>query len=134
MFNDESEPPTLNRLNALMAAGYRIEESTSQEVCNAIWLDHPAKNRVSEKTLIIYNDGLVVGECWTNPEKKQLRIHANQEDEFYKFVRAVPKPNIWEKTANIRYGILGSLIMIVIYILTCGLLEVVFKFFKSFSN
>ena len=39
----DREPPTLARLNALLAAGYRIDHSTSQKVVDALWLDHPAK-------------------------------------------------------------------------------------------
>jgi hypothetical protein len=96
------EPPTLARLNALLAAGYRIDHSTSQKVRDAVWLDHPAKKRAQEPTLILYPTGLVVSDCAKDPTRKQLRFDPNQELEFGRFVKAVPAPSLWERSLDLR--------------------------------
>lgn len=98
----DHEPPTLARLNALLAAGYRIDHSTSQKVRDAVWLDHPAKKRAAEPTLILYPTGLVVSDCAKDSTRKQLRFGPHQEVEFGQFVKAVPIPSFWEHTSDLR--------------------------------
>ena len=98
----DREPPTLARLNALLAAGYRIDHSTSQKVVDAVWLDHPAKKRAPEPTLVLYPTGLVVSDCARDPTRKQLRFDPNQEAEFRRFVKAVPTPSLLERSFEFR--------------------------------
>lgn len=98
----DEDPPTLSRLNALLAVGYRIDDATSQKVSDAIWLDHPAEKRVLERTLILYPNGLVVSNCAAEPEKPQLRFGPQQNTEFLHFVNGVPRPTLWERTADLR--------------------------------
>src|SRR5690606_37999576 len=102
------EPPTLARLNALLAAGYRIDHSTSQKVFDAVWLDHPAKNRVVEPTLILYPSGLLVSDSAKDPTKKQLRFSPEQEAEFGRFIAAVPRPSLWERSYDIRANVIAA--------------------------
>jgi hypothetical protein len=99
---ENRDPPTLARLNALLAAGYRIDHSTSQEVVDAVWLDHPAKKRAQEPTLILYPTGLVVSDCAKDPTQKQLRFDPSREFEFGRFVKAVPTPSLWERSFDLR--------------------------------
>lgn len=98
----DREPPTLARLNALLAAGYRIDHSTSQKAVDAVWLDHPAKKRAQEPTLVLYPTGLVVSDCAKNPDRKQLRFDPYEQLEFERFVKAVPTPSSWERLSDLR--------------------------------
>ena len=107
------EPPTLSRLNSMLAAGYRIDHATSREVANALWLDHPAKTRAQEPTLILYATGLVVSDCTRRPTKAQLRIAPDEETAFSTFIRGVPKPSIWERTSEMRMKVLVLAIFLV---------------------
>ena len=106
------EPPTLARLNALLAAGYRIDYSTSQQVRDAVWLDHPCKKRVRAPTLILYPTGLVVSDCAKDPKREQLRFDPNQDHEFGRFLSAVPKPSLWERSSDVRTNAIVLLILL----------------------
>ncbi len=119
------EPPTLVRLNALLAAGYRIDHSTSQKVRDAVWLDHPAKKRVQEPTLILYPSGLVVSDSAKDPTKKQLRLDPHQELEFGRFVTAVPAPSFWERSANVRVTVVAWVIFLAIVAVVWAVLSTV---------
>jgi hypothetical protein len=119
------EPPTLARLNALLAAGYRIDHSTSQKVRDAVWLDHPAKKRVQEPTLILYPTGLVVSDAAKDPTRKQLRFDPNQELEFGRFVKAVPLPSFWERSADVRINVIAWAIFLGIVAIIWAVLSTV---------
>ncbi len=96
-----NDPPTLARLNALLAAGYRIDHATSQKVVDAVWLDHPADSRAQWPTLILYTNGIVVSESSRDPSN-QLRLLPDQTVEFARFLAMVPTATIWERTADLR--------------------------------
>lgn len=108
----DQTPPTLARLNALLAAGYRIDYSTSQKVRDAVWLDHPATKRAREPTLILYPTGLVVSDCAKDPTKEQLRFDPSQELEFGRFLNTVPKPSLWEHSLGVRTNAIVLLILL----------------------
>lgn len=108
----DREPPTLARLNALLAAGYRIDYSTSQKVRDAVWLDYPAKKRVREPTLILYPTGLVVSDCAKDPKREQLRFDPEQDHEVGRFLSAVPKPSLWERSSDARTNAIVLLILL----------------------
>jgi hypothetical protein len=111
----------------LMAAGYEIDMTTSQKVGDAIWLDHPARARAKEKTLIVYNDGLVVGDVTKETDKEELRIYPEDEKEFNQFVSSVPRPTLWEKSQKTLSNVYAWLTMLLIWIVV----YLVFSFFLN---
>ena len=94
----DEDPPTLLRLNALMKAGFVIDEAYSQHVENSLELKHPAIKRLDDYELTLYPDGLLVGSCIGD----QLRIEPEQQKEFNSFLRSVPKPTWLEKSLDLR--------------------------------
>ena len=119
------EPPTLARLNELLAVGYRIDHSTSQKVRDAVWLEHPAKKRVQEATLILYPTGLVVSGAAKDPTKKLLRLDPNQELEFGRFEKVVPLPSFCERSAYVRINVIAWAIFLGIVAIILAVLSTV---------
>ena len=127
--DEEHAPPTIRRLNALMAAGYEIDQTTSLKVGDAIWLDHPAKKRTEEPTLILYSDGLVVGNNAANPEKEQLRLNPEEKDRFNFFVQCVPQPNFWESSQRRMTDLFVWGFMLIFMFIMLTISYVIVKFF-----
>ena len=105
----ENESPILLRLNGLMAAGYRIDEATSQKVSDAVWLEHPARSRAQEPTLILYSSGLLVSLERPESSREQLRIYPEQSAEFRQFLAKVPRPTLWEASRGARLSVVALL-------------------------
>ena len=101
------ESPILFRLNALMAAGYRIDEATSQKVSDAVWLVHPAGSRAPEPSLILYPNGSLVSVATPPSSRDELRIYTEDEAEFRKFLAKVPRPTLWEEWRDARLRIVA---------------------------
>jgi len=129
--DEELEPPTIYRLNALMAVGYEIDTTTSQKVSDAIWLDHPAKKRAKEPTLIVYNDGLVVGDSAKDPNRKQLRLNPEHIEEFNQFVRTVPQPNAWERSQKTLVNIFAWGVMLMLWTIAYLAISLVINMFRG---
>jgi len=121
------ENQIISRLNALVGVGYKIDYSSSQEVDDALWLMHPAKQRAEKPELILYSNGLLVSQDIGN-ERNQLRIENDELESFNNFIRTVPMPNFWEKTLEVRGNLLAGLIVIVF----CGAGAVLFNVISSF--
>ena len=85
---EQKKSVALKRLNALMAAGYLIDEKTSQESQDEIWLYHPSKNKLKESELILFGDGLLRS---TSREVfgHVLTLHPHQEVHFAEFLQHV---------------------------------------------
>lgn len=127
----ENEPPTLTRLNFLLAAGYKIDPISSQNVGNVLWLDHPAEQRIDYPTLILSSDGFVVSSGPHNHNKEQLRISPDQELDFNHFLRTVPKPTLWERYSALRIGMsVGFIIYAIIPLSLLGLANVIWRAIK----
>ena len=77
----DEDPPTLFRLNALMKAGFEIDEAYSQHLEDSLQLKHPAMKRLKDYELTLYPDGLLVGPF----VGEQLRIEPGQQKEFKSF-------------------------------------------------
>ena len=125
------EPPTIYRLNALMAVGYEIDNMASQKVGDAIWLDHPAGLRAKEKTLIIYNDGLVVGDSTKGTDMEQLRIYPEDEKQFKQFISNVPLPNLLEKSHKTLSNVYAWLFMILVWTVMYLIISFIFNWFRE---
>jgi hypothetical protein len=97
--------PAIRRLNALMAAGYEIDTAASQKVVDALWLYHPATRRAKEESLILGEDGLVVGD--STRDAPQLRLYPADTTRFADFVRTVPRPTAWERAWQTRAALFG---------------------------
>lgn len=115
MFDSENTPPTLTRLIALMSAGYKIDERSSTEVGDAIWLEHPAQRRAPEKTLLVSGDGWVFGMNPLDDSENQLRIGPDKADQFQSFLMTVPKSTWWERNSDPFYKGLAWGIIIAIW-------------------
>ena len=109
-----NESQIINRLNALMKAGYKIDEKPSQ-ASEALWLVHPATKRAKEPVLILYSDGLLVSGCIGN-EEKQLRLVDTDTNGFNEFIYSVPVPNIFEKSSPYIINILVWSVFLIIFI------------------
>jgi len=88
---------TLVRLNALMKAGFRINEPLSQHVGDIIWLKHPSVNRLIEAEVTLYEDGTVIYHDPLKNENYELRIESYNDDAFNGFLKRVPMPTYSEK-------------------------------------
>ena len=124
---DESN--TIIRLNALMKAGYKIDENSSQEVRDAIWLWHPAESRAQEPHLILYSDGLLVA-LERGRKVDVLRIGSDKNVEFNDFVRTVPRATIIEKSRPIWSGVFA---WVFIGVVSCVILLLVNIFSRLFK-
>ena len=117
------------RLNKLMKVGYEIDKNTSQEVVDAIWLEHQARNRAQEPTLILYSDGLVASHC-VSDERVQLRFDPGQDKEFLNFISTVPKATLWERSHKWRTNVLIWLFLGSIWAFGALVVNFVINFFN----
>ena len=125
----QEQPQAINRLNALMKAGYKINEHVSQETLDSVWLIHPSVKRLNGAELILSSDGFV--SSFNNyKETEQLSFSPEQVDEFNEFVRVVPTPTIWEETAKLRINVKVWTILIVFWIATYKLFNFAIGLFK----
>ncbi|WP_439147102.1 hypothetical protein [Vibrio sp.] len=108
----DEDPPTLFRLNALMKAGFKIDEATSQHLEDSLQLKHPAMKRLKDYELTLFPDGLLTGPYASD----QLRIKPSQKREFNSFLRSVPKPTWLEETLDIRAKIFTWFFLAMIFL------------------
>ena len=88
---DEDEPPTVYRLNRMMALGFKIEEWESQNVPHTIYLRHPNK-KLPHREFHIDGTGFVFedyAEPLSGGDRKQLRFQPDMGREFEEFCRTV---------------------------------------------
>ena len=84
-----TENPAIERLAALLRAGYEIEGDTG----DAFMVRHPALR----STGFVYADGLVVFPNGAG----EVRFSANApQAEFHAFVRTIPKPG-WRRSVRV---------------------------------
>ena len=105
-------PPTLFRLNALMKAGFKIDEANSQHLQDSLQLKHPAMKSLKDYELTLFPDGLLTGPYASD----QLRIEPDQQREFNSFLRSVPEPTWLEKTLDIRAKIFIWFLLAMIFL------------------
>lgn len=117
------KPPTLYRLNRLVASGYvpqfQISDDGSPEY---ILFLHPRRT-FEHYDLQMDEVGWVYGnlpDSWSDkdrmnddPPEKQLRIAPDDGDEFEAFARTVPAPTFWEKHASVIGTIGGCLVVLI---------------------
>lgn len=102
MFDDGNTSPAIKRLIALIDKGYRIDEVASRKVGDTIWLEHPARSRAAESTLLVDGDGRVIGIVPLDNREKQLQIGPKDAETFQRFLASVPKATCGSETAGIR--------------------------------
>lgn len=96
MDKQTSNPPTLQRLIALLNAGYSIRAQESRDNGNILSLEHPSKrHRVKEKSLFLYEGGDVLGVS-QHADGTHLLIDASDHNAFERLVSATPKPTWWD--------------------------------------
>jgi len=85
----------MRRLDALIAAGYTVQQRRSK-VATALSLHHPSRHRRrgAPPSLLLYEDGLIA----TYPQERQgrLRFAADNAAVFDSFIDLVPSPSYWE--------------------------------------
>ncbi|MDA1060093.1 MAG: hypothetical protein O3C65_15570 [Proteobacteria bacterium] len=95
---DQPSAIALQRLDALVAAGYAVQRRRSK-VVTALSLHHPSRHRRrgAPPSLLLYEDGLIA----TYPQERQgrLRFAADNAAVFDAFLNLVPSPSYWELAA-----------------------------------
>jgi hypothetical protein len=91
-----SNSPTLQRLIALLAAGYAIRVKDSSDNGNILSLEHPSKwQRVKEKSLFLYENGDVLG-LSQHSDGTHLLIEGSDHTAFQQLISATPRPTWWD--------------------------------------
>ena len=110
MRQDVQPSPLMQRLMALINAGYRIQDQDFGDADNHISLQHPAHwQKVKEKSLYLYDEGSVMG--GPRLDKTCLLIEPGETTEFQRLIAATPKPTWWERNSEPFYTI-GALIIV----------------------
>lgn len=94
----------IERLSALLAAGYVIDEVRTPS--DAVSLEHPDK-AFKARHVYLYADGLMVAPFGVNDE---IRVFADSpQDEFHRFVQSAPRPTWWQRTVRIKEWLAGAM-------------------------
>lgn len=131
MVEEKYAPPILTRLIDLVAAGYVIDTRASTTIGDAVWLDHPATRRAAQPTVLLLQDGCVVGIDGPAVSHKQLRIGPNETDAFRSFVQRVPKPTWWERNNTSVYTLGAWAVLLAIGFAIYQVLDVAWRALKG---
>lgn len=91
--------PVLQRLNALVNCGYKAELGEWPAVDDVVWLRHP-REKPNKSRIMLTETGLVSGDSHAGTK---VWIAGDDEESFKAFCSQVPKPTMWDKTAEFRY-------------------------------
>lgn len=109
-----------------MAAGYRIDEPTSQRAIEAVWLKHPAVRRVPAPSIVLHDDGRVAS---GNLQGAAVWITPEDDAAFSAFLSQVPQATLWEKSAEWRYSMLAWMFFLSIAACVWMMTDILFAFF-----
>jgi len=90
---DENCPPTIYRLNRMMALGFKVEYFESQNVPDHIYLRHPNR-KLPHREFHLDGRGFMFedyAEPLSGEGRKQLRFPADKGKEFEDFCRTIVK-------------------------------------------
>jgi len=118
-------PPTLQRLIALLSAGYSIRVQDSRDNGDTVSLEHPAKwQRVKEKSLWLREDGDVFG-ITQHADGTHLLIDATDQAAFQRLIASTPKPTWWELNNGPFYSVFAWIVIAVILFVGVKLMDFV---------
>lgn len=125
MKQNETNPPTLQRLIALLSAGYFIRIQDSRDNGNTVSLEHPAKwQRVKEKSLFLGEDGDVFGIA-QHADGTHLLIDAADQASFQRLIASTPRPTWWELNNGPFYNVLAWVVIATIMFIGIKLMDFV---------
>ena len=132
MKQNGTSPPTLQRLIALLSAGYAIRLQDSRDNLNVVSLEHPAKwQRVKEKSLFLYEDGDVFGVS-QHADGTHLLIDATDQAAFQRLIASTPRPTWWELNSAPFYSFFAWLTIAAIVFAGVKLIDFVVDWLRPF--
>jgi hypothetical protein len=103
---EERANKVFKRLHSLVQAGY-VPDFHSEFV-EAFFLSHPS-NKFKHNRLIIYPSGLVVS--LSHDEKFRFYLDGEDEVQFKRFLRQIPRPTWWDRSRDRRESIMGYVLV-----------------------
>lgn len=124
--DERDKGAAIERLIALLKAGYQIDQPASLELGDSLWLEHPAGRRAAYATLSLSGDGFLVSLLPVG-DRTQLRIAPEKAADFWRFISSVPQPTWWERHRRGFYEVAGKLAFYVFVL-------VLYLIFKAISS